>query len=496
MATTPILVDEAPIAPAANEELAGPPHIDPPAPGPGSQPETQPDPTLTTQPVSAAERISSIDLLRGFSLMGILVMNITDFALPGFDYAYPLATVKPVFNGPHWHLNTAVWVLRWMLAEGKMRALFSMLFGAGVILLTARAQERGAGIRAADIYTRRNMWLVLFGMLHCYLIWNGDILYLYGVSALIFLFPFRNLKPKTLLWTAGIVLLLNTLGVQMGQTFGNIAAKKSADKVSALLAQHKPITEDQAATLKSWHDAQNSWRPDDKKLYKTIHAHQHGWLSQGADAKDAFQGETMGAYLGWGDWFGLMLLGMALYRMGFFSLKCSTRTYVLTAIIGLGISWSLTLWGCFYSIRHGFDIISTAVVLQWPYDITRVSGALGNAAVLLLLMRAGLFRWLLARVAAVGQMALSNYILTSLCMKTAFVWGPWHLYGYVEYYKLYYAVAAMWITNMVFSTIWLRFFRFGPIEWCWRSLTYWKRQPMRLADPLPAALPEPAIVSA
>lgn len=485
METSTLLVDEAPVAPAANEELAGPPHV----------PAFALDPALATQPVSRAERISSIDLLRGFSLMGILVMNITDFALPGFDYAYPLSTVKPVFSGPHWHLNTAVWVLRWILAEGKMRALFSMLFGAGVILLTTRAQERGAGIRAADIYTRRNMWLVLFGMLHCFLIWNGDILFFYGVAALIFLFPFRNLKPKALLWTAGIVLLLNTLGVQMGQTFGNMAAKKNADKINVMLAQHKPITEDQAGALKSWHDAQNNWRPDDKKLYKNIAARQHGWLAQGADFLNAGQNEALGAFLGWGDWFGLMLLGMAVYRLGFFSLKCSTRTYVLTAIIGLGISWSLTLWGCLYSIHHGFDIISTSMVLQWPYDLTRVSGALGNAAVLLLLVRAGLFRWLLARIAAVGQMAFSNYILTSLTMRTAFVWGPWHLYGYVEYYKLYYAVAAMWITNMIFSTIWLRFFRFGPLEWCWRSLTYWKRQPMRLTGPV-LTEPAPVIVSA
>jgi uncharacterized protein len=450
----------------ANEELAGPPHI---------------DPVLATRPVMPGERISSVDLLRGFSLMGILIMNITDFAFPFYDYAFPLATVKPVFNGPHWKANTILWFLRWILAEGKMRALFSMLFGAGVILLTGRAEERGAGIRAADIYTRRNMWLVLFGMLHCYLIWNGDILFFYGTAALLFLFPFRNLKPKKLLWTAAIVLLLNTMVVGVGQTFGGAMMKRNADKANVALAHHQTLTEDQIAALKSWQDAQDRWRPGPKKLYKDIAAHQHGWLSQGADAGDGFQGETLGAYAGFGDWVGLMLIGMALFRMGFFSLKLSTRAYALTAIIGLGISWPLTFWGCWHAWRGGFDFFDTMHVLQFPYDITRVSGALGNAAVLLLLMRAGVFKWLLARIAAVGQMALSNYLLTSLTMKTVFVWGAWHWFGYVEYYKLYYAVAAMWVFNMAFSTIWLRYFQFGPIEWCWRSLTYWKRQPMRLA---------------
>ena len=101
-------------------------------------------------------------------------------------------------------------------------------------------------------------------------------------------------------------------------------------------------------------------------------------------------------------------------------------------------------------------------------------------------MRAGVFKWLLARIAAVGQMALSNYILTSVVMKTIFVWGSWHWFGNVEYYKLYYAVAGMWLLNMVFSTVWLRYFRFGPLEWCWRSLTYWKRQPMLLREEVPS----------
>ncbi len=188
MATTPrVGTDEAAVAPGVAEELAGPPHTE----------------LNTLQPVTRAERISSMDVLRGFSLMGILVMNITDFAYGFANYSFPLSTVKPVFDGPHWQINTAVWFMRWIFAEGKMRALFSMLFGAGVILLTERALARGAGIRAADIYTRRNMWLVVFGILHGYLIWSGDILFYYGLAALLFLFPFRNVRVRRLIWVVG-----------------------------------------------------------------------------------------------------------------------------------------------------------------------------------------------------------------------------------------------------------------------------------------------------
>src|SRR5580698_9372860 len=222
------------VAPGTPEELAGPHHVHLNAIG----------------PVTRAERISSMDVLRGFSLMGILVMNITDFAFGYNNYLFPLSTVKPVFDGPHWKINTAAWFLRWIFAEGKMRGLFSMLFGAGVILLTERALARGAGIRAADIFTRRNMWLVLFGMLHGYLIWSGDILFYYGLAALLFLFPFRNVRVKRLMWTAGVILLVNSI-VMFGAQFGmSYSAKQAAAKANAKLAQHKVLTDDEIDALK------------------------------------------------------------------------------------------------------------------------------------------------------------------------------------------------------------------------------------------------------
>jgi uncharacterized protein len=458
-------VDEGMVAPGALEELAGPPHEEQSA----------------TRPVARGERISSMDVLRGFSLMGILVMNICDFAYGYGNYLYPLSTVKPVFNGPHWKINTTVWFLRWIFAEGKMRALFSMLFGAGVILLTERALSRGAGIKAADIFTRRNMWLVLIGMVHGYLIWDGDILFYYGVAALLFLFPFRNVRVKRLMWTAGIILFLNSILVMGGMYGSAYSAKKAAAKANAKLAQHQTLTEDEISDLKKWQSTQDRWRAPDKKKFEDIAPMQKGyWSAQGHVAQNVLLGELKGAYFGFGDWVGLMLLGMALYKNGFLPGRLSSKTYAWTAVIGLSVGWAVTGIGAWKAWAGHFDMFNTYLWMQAPYDIGRIAGALGNAALLLILLNAGVFRWLLARVAAVGQMALSNYLLTSLTMKTIFVWGAWHWYGYVEYYKIYYAVLGMWIFNMAFSSIWLRYFEFGPMEWVWRSLTYWKRQPMRI----------------
>ena len=471
-------IDQSPLLVGTPEELAGPPE-------------------LATAPVTQAERVSSIDALRGISLMGILIMNITDFAYGYQNYMFPLSTVKPVFNGPHWKANTTLWFLRWILAEGKMRGLFSILFGAGVILLTSRAESRGAGVRTADIFTRRNMWLLLFGMLHCFFIWNGDILYFYAMAALVFLFPFRHLKVKTLFWVAGIVLLLNTILVNGGQTMQVVSVIKSAAPAHAAEAAHKPLTDEQKSALEAEKKADDQWRNSTKTRDKDIAAH-HGYAKAFvADAPNGIQGELFGGFpLFAGDWFGMMILGMALYRNGFLSLKSSTKTYALTAFIGLGIAWSVTAVSTYHAWKSGFDHLKTMLWIQLPYDIGRIAGALGIAGLVLLCLRLGVFKFLLARCAAVGQMALTNYLLTSITMRFIYIWSPLHWYGYVEYYKIYYAVAGMWLFNLTFSTIWLRFFRFGPVEWCWRSLTYWKRQPMLLRPKSVPALPTPETAAA
>ena len=416
--------------------------------------------------------------------MGILIMNICSFGLSVGNYAFPLSTVKPVFDGPHAHLNTLLWFLRWVVAEGKMRGLFSMLFGAGVVLLTQRAEARGAGVRVADIFTRRNMWLVLLGMLHAYFIWEGDILFFYGTAALLFLFPFRVVRPRRLIWAAAILLFLNTLLLDGGFTLKTYMSKKKATEARLLLNQHKVITREQRAAIDDYDKSEGNWRPGTKKKFDDIRGMQKGyWSAVGTRAKDVITGHLKGTYFAFGDWAGMMLLGMALYKNGFLTLKLRTKTYVWCAVIGLGVSWSLIFVGAWHVWKNHFDLMQSMFWMQIPYGLGRVTGAIGNAAVILLLLRAGSAKWLMARVAAVGQMALSNYLLTSITMRVLFVWSPLKWYGYMDYYKLYEVVLCMWIVNLTWSPIWLRYFQFGPMEWVWRSLTYWKRQPMRIRRP-------------
>src|SRR5258708_20530873 len=160
-------------------------------------------------PVTGQERISSVDLARGFSLLGIVLMNIVSFGLPGQAYDDPTAA------GGRTGWNLYIGATNYILFEGKMRAIFSMLFGAGIVIFTSRLEERGAGIRTADLYFRRMLWLLAFGMIHAYFFWVGDILYSYAVTGLL-LFVFRKAPPKYLL-IAGVIILGLVIPVEIAE---------------------------------------------------------------------------------------------------------------------------------------------------------------------------------------------------------------------------------------------------------------------------------------
>ncbi|HSR38661.1 MAG TPA: hypothetical protein VLL95_07070, partial [Phnomibacter sp.] len=154
-------------------------------------------------PTYKSERIASLDTIRGISLFGILLMNITGF---GLYKAY----FDPTNNGGStgWDLN--VWWMTMMFFEGTMRGMFSMLFGAGILLFTGRIIQNETGSTVTDLFFRRLMWMILFGVIHCYLLlWDGEILYTYGIVGM-FAFSFRHLKPKHLLIGAAIILLVQT----------------------------------------------------------------------------------------------------------------------------------------------------------------------------------------------------------------------------------------------------------------------------------------------
>jgi uncharacterized protein len=419
---------------------------------------------VLNQPVSQRERIPTIDVVRGFALLGILLMNIASFAGPQELYTNPL------INGSHRTWNLAAWSIRWILFEGKMRAAFSMLFGAGVILLTERAERRGSR-NIADIFLRRNMWLTLFGVLHFYLVWIGDILYYYGLTALLFLYPCRKLAWRHLL-IAGVAALALGTGFDTWYSYDNIHDRNAGQVAQALISQGKKLSPVQQDALKKWNDTlerRKKNRADDLAAMRGSYLAQIKWRAGWGPRIQAEYYYTFG----FADALGMMLLGMGLYRMGFLTGNLSYRFYAWTIAIGFLLSLPINGFETAGLIRDNFEDSG-----WWAlYQAGRLTGAVANVAVIVLIAKAGALSWLTHRLGAVGQMALSNYLFTSIGCTIFFC--AFGLYGRLEYYQIYAVVACVWFLNLTLSPVWLRHYRFGPAEWAWRSLTYWKRQPMQ-----------------
>jgi uncharacterized protein len=399
--------------------------------------------------------------------MGILLMNIASFSGPLEMY------VNPLMVGNHRTYNLIAWSIRWILFEGKMRAAFSMLFGAGVILLTARAEARGSK-NVADIFMRRNMWLMLFGILHFYFVWMGDILFWYGLTALLFLYPCRKVPFKNLL-IAGALVLLAGVGSDVYQTMDGIRERDRGAAAQALTNAGRKLTSEQQDDLKKWNETLEKRKKEHDADLKAMRGSYLGALKYHAEWGPRIQATSYYMF-GFTDVLGMMLIGMGLYRVGFLTGALSYRFYGWTIAIGFLLSLPINGFQTLGVIRDNFQPESAWWVL---YQLGRLTGAIANIALVVLVVKAGLVRWLTRRVAAVGQTAISNYLFTSISCTVLFNGFGFGLYGKLEYYQLYAVVACIWAVNLIVSPIWLRHFQFGPMEWVWRSLTYWKRQPMR-----------------
>jgi uncharacterized protein len=428
---------------------------------------------LAIGPIAPGQRINSLDALRGFALLGILPANVLVFGM------HLAAGGNPTVAGGATGLNLASWALVQILIVGKMRCLFSMVFGASMILLTSRAEERSGANSAADIYYRRTLWLLLFGIAHAFLLFWGDILYPYAMCALI-LFPFRKLSAQWLI-IIGCLFIVYKAGWSTVDAFELLGQRRLATAADAAEKAGQRPSESQANARKAIEAQRKQRQPSPEELEKDAQTWRGSPLEViGARAKALAVWNAVPYYdPEFCDMWSMMFIGMGLFKLGVFSAARSYRFYVWMAVIGGLIGIPLNSYGCWLALKSNFDRV-TVLFTRVAYDLERLPVALASMALLMILCKAGALRWLTSRLAAIGQMALSNYILQSVVCAFLFTGYGFGLYGRLERYQLYYAVAGCWAISLVASPIWLRHYRFGPLEWCWRSLTYWKRQPMRI----------------
>jgi uncharacterized protein len=400
-------------------------------------------------PVSLSERISSIGVLRGFALLGILIMNIQSFSMIMAAYLNPTA------YGDLSGINRWVWMLSSIVANEKFISIFSMLFGAGIVLMTGRAEANGISPRG--LHVRRSIWLIVIGLLHAYLLWYGDILFTYGVCALI-VFAGRKASPRKLII---IGLILFTVAFVLFMFFG-------------FSLQFWP-EENRAESMRNW-------LPSAEQVAEELAAYRGTWLDQmSARVPSAIALQTF-IFLVLEGWrvCGLMLVGMALFKMGVFSALRSNRFYAAMVGIGYGVGLPLVIAG-----------VVKNFAAEWSFDYCMFFGsqynywgsifvALGHVGVVMLCCKSGALGGLKRVLAAFGRMAFTNYLMQTVICTTIFYGHGLGLFGYVERWQQILMVFAIWIVQLIYSPLWLRKYRFGPAEWAWRSLTYGKRQRMRV----------------
>ncbi len=432
--------------------------------------------TSALAPVQAQQRIRNIDAIRGVAVLGILAMNIVGFAF------HPAVYGDPTIAGGAQGVNLWVFIVNAFLVDGKMRGMFTLLFGAGVILLTSRAEERGGGIGIADIYYRRTLWLLLFGLLHAYLLWWGEVLYPYALLGLL-LFPFRKLSASRLL-SASAVLCALMIG---GGVYDAWDTGKQLEKYNAAMAlkkQNTKLTDEQQSDISKWEEKLKFMKPDAAALKKNHDLNVGGFnnnVKARAEIVGFFHRQPIYSPILW-DLLVMMLAGMALLKTGVLTGERSTAFYAKLAAASYLIGFPLHAVQVWIQMNGWFSIVSST----WAgvfYEPARIAVTLGHIAVWMLVFKHGILPWLSRSLAATGQMALTNYLMQSVICTLIFnVVG---LHESFQRYQIYYVVAAIWAVELIWSPIWLSRFRFGPAEWLWRSLTYWQPQPMRMGTTEP-----------
>lgn len=409
------------------------------------------------RPEAQAVRHISIDAVRGFAVLGILLMNIVGMGMPAFAY------LDPTYAGGSHGADLATWAVNNVLTDGKMRALFTMLFGASAVLIAERA-ERGKPGPMATHY-RRMFWLFVIGMLHAYFLWWGDILVTYSLAGLV-IFPFRKLGWKIQL-SIGIAILAVLLGVNL----------VSADQLFAMHAAAVAPGASSAA-VKNWQDVSQLVAPSAQLGQLEIAGHRGGFLD--ALRVRAMASRLIQMYLmptsEIPEAIGQMFVGMALFRTGFFTLGWSSRAYATMIAVGYLAAIPATAVLAWMIWRSGFEPLTINKLEDWQ-QVTRPLIGLAHASVLLLIVRSGAAQAVVNRLAAAGRMAFSNYLGTSIITALVFDGYGLGLYGRLSRFQELVVVAGVWIFILAWSRPWLARFHYGPFEWVWRSLVRWKPQP-------------------
>ena len=395
--------------------------------------------------VAPIERIQSLDLLRGVALCGILVMNIAAFALPGTSYSNPTAYHNDTIS------NHLIFTLTHIFFDQKMMGLFSLLFGASAVLFMDKLRLKGMG--PTKYYYSRTLWLVVIGILHSIFLWEGDILFFYGICGL-FLYFFRWFPPSVN-FMLGLTIFLGAIVVgEEAQAWVNGLSPSQLDNLS-------------------W-----AWQPDEREINYEINLRHDSYRElvryrwQTSEINPTYPTSKITKFFlaqGIMRAFGLMLVGVALYGWNFFrggNYALVGRVLLLVGVmvsaIGLWLNYQNN-WDIHYSLYRGhlYNHAATPIIVL-AYALLLVHFANSSTS------------WIIPWLANYGRMAFSNYLGQSLICTTLFYGYGLGWFALFDRWQLILIVAVILLGQMIFSNLWLYFFHYGPLEWCWRLLTFFR----------------------
>lgn len=409
----------------------------------------------TMNPLPPAERMQVLDVLRGFALLGILLMNMEGMAGPLITSGTGL---DPALTGADRWADALIYVF----VQGKFFTLFSLLFGMGFAVMSQRAQD--AQRPFAGLYWRRGLTLLAIGLVHALLIWSGDILVTYALLSMLLL-AFREVSGRWLVWLA-IASFLAPLGLMM---------------VLGLMGTLMQSTPELAA---AWKEAMSG---QDKMIAEMLEGQRQAfgsgsyWQATLQRAKDL--GFSLMNLMVVGPLvFGMFLLGSWFVKSGAIA-QPQTRPRLFRALRWLALPAGLALVSISFAIdptQHPDELSLTA---STAFCLGMLGGALmclGYAGWVVHGMRSPAGAGTLAWLAPAGRMALTNYLLQSLvCTLVFYGYGLGYFEQLPRAWQIPFALA-LFGAQVLLSRWWLRHFRFGPMEWLWRSATYLKPQPMRI----------------
>jgi uncharacterized protein len=410
-----------------------------------------------TAPV-VSERLPSLDIVRGVAVLGILLLNIVSFGMPEAAYYNPRA-----YGGAH-GADLAVYLVNFVLFDGKLRGLFSFLFGASMLLVIERAEASDRS--AAMVHFARMGWLLVFGLAHLWLVWRGDILAHYALVGML-AFTLRGMRPAQMLPLAAMLVIANTL------IFAGLP-------MTVLDLQQPAANAAEAAdNARQLHDLVSGFGiPAPAEIARELALYRGGYagIVQARFAELEFTPLVILGLFGC-ETLAYMLFGMAAFRTGMLTGAWEPRRYRRWLLVCWGIALPAYIALAVYLVHADFSLFAVTLAVMALATPIRPLMIAGWICLILLLAKAG--GALTTRLAAAGRMAFTNYLATSLLCSTFFNGYGLGWFGHLSRWQLYLVVLAMWALILLWSKPWLARFRFGPFEWLWRSLARGRLQPIR-----------------